>query len=388
MYKSLWARLLACLSVVVVLSLSVLPLMANAEDQLSGEPWGKSSTTFSQPIVVSDYAWVSTAELEKIIDIVMWAYRGGMFGGAYPYAIGLGYVDVMEFGQLGNTISVYTVNHAPVRNQYPSFTQSDFFDNANTAFDIDTSNALLFQATWMPSNTTQYTEFVMSATGNFIPSRIATDYQDFASYSPLIAVNKRVKPKVSGADMNAGEYTSDGQAWGYFNESNTSPSNAFRTTPNTSTAPEAFKQSLDNIRLKIAVNASVFDDGYDDGYEDGHDEGVLSGYQNGYEHGYSEGRDYGYDIGHREGYQSGYDNGHDAGYDPGYRQGYDDGYTEGKASVPPVTLDIPSIFTAMFSGVQSIFQGFDINIFGISIAGMLLGILLIVLVAFMVKKLK
>lgn len=57
--------------------------------------------------------------------------------------------------------------------------------------------------------------------------------------------------------------------------------------------------------------------------------------------------------------------------------------------VPPATyeLDIASIFDGMFNGIHNIFEGFDIELFGISIVGVLVACLVIAIVTFIVKRL-
>lgn len=57
--------------------------------------------------------------------------------------------------------------------------------------------------------------------------------------------------------------------------------------------------------------------------------------------------------------------------------------------VPPATyeLDIATIFDGMFNGVHNIFEGFDIELFGISIVGVLVACLVIAIVTFIVKRL-
>lgn len=356
MYKSLWVKMLACLTVVVMLSLSILPLMTKAED-LNGEPWGKYSTTFTPQLEINDPNWISKTELETILWIVYDAYQGGMFGGAYPYAIAL------ENSGSSKMITIYTINHSPFT-AFPSFTQEDFFENQNTVFDlarIDIENE--FSAGWMSGLPVQYTEFILSETGNFIVYQSKASFQAFTSSTSFLAINKRINPSINGTSITAEEMQAGGMNWCYFSETSTTPPIMSQTIPTDSTAPAEFTQKINSINWAIAVNASVFDDGYNDGYDDGRREG------------------------REQGFQSGYDEGYDAGFDPGYRQGYDDGYTEGVATVPPVTLDIPHIFTALFGATHDILGGFDISIFGISIVGLLVAIIVITVVSFLIKKL-
>lgn len=74
-------------------------------------------------------------------------------------------------------------------------------------------------------------------------------------------------------------------------------------------------------------------------------------------------------------------------YLQGYEAGYNNGYDEGLIDGSPTELALPSIFDAMFSGVRAIFTGIDIEIFGVSILGTLVGVLVIAIVAFVVRRL-
>lgn len=70
-----------------------------------------------------------------------------------------------------------------------------------------------------------------------------------------------------------------------------------------------------------------------------------------------------------------------------YELGYQAGYIQGLANGSPNELNIPSIFDSMFNGVRSIMSTFDIEIFGISIIGTLVAVLVIAIIAFVVRKL-
>lgn len=70
-----------------------------------------------------------------------------------------------------------------------------------------------------------------------------------------------------------------------------------------------------------------------------------------------------------------------------YELGYEAGYRQGFANGSPTELNIPSIFDSMFNGVRSIMSTFDIEIFGISIIGTLVAVLVIAIIAFVVRKL-
>lgn len=106
---------------------------------------------------------------------------------------------------------------------------------------------------------------------------------------------------------------------------------------------------------------SGYDDGYTDGYDDGASEDELAlAYQEGYEIGYLDGTDY----------------------------GYEQGYNRALIDATPNELDIERIITAIPASVRTIFDetlGFEL--FGINVAGTLLTILVVAIVAFVVRKL-
>lgn len=124
--------------------------------------------------------------------------------------------------------------------------------------------------------------------------------------------------------------------------------------------------------------------GYQDGYSKGYESGNEAGYNNGYKIGY----DYAsekigpeqYSIGHAEGYSQGYSEGFSEGYETGYRYG-----AINNPQGTPVTLNIPSIITAITSSVGSFLtSAFDIEIFGINVAGLLSVLILVAFVLIIV----
>ena len=134
--------------------------------------------------------------------------------------------------------------------------------------------------------------------------------------------------------------------------------------------------------LRLATDSSsalqgAYNSGYEAGYNTGYDDGVGEGYAIAYGDGYADGESAGRASGFEEGYTVGYTTGYDAGVTAG-------GGTGGEGAI---TLNIPSIFDSMFNGIRSILSGVDINIFGISILGMLVAFLVIAVVAFIVRKL-
>lgn len=154
--------------------------------------------------------------------------------------------------------------------------------------------------------------------------------------------------------------------------------------------------------------------GYMTGYAKGEKEGQTIGYGNGFEAGYETG----YESGLVDGYEPGYNAGNEAGYNDGYKKGYDfasakigpeqysvgyeegytvghsDGYREGFNFAmlnPPegMKLDIPAIISSITGSVGSFLTtAFDIEIFGINIAGLLSVLVLVAFVFIIVKVIK
>lgn len=96
----------------------------------------------------------------------------------------------------------------------------------------------------------------------------------------------------------------------------------------------------------------------------------------------------GYEDGERQGYLDGYKDAEDY-YNPlldiKYRQGYIAGYNEGKDTEGSAIydLDIPQIITSIPAAVQSFFgTAFDLNIFGINLAGLLTTLMVLAVVVF------
>lgn len=124
------------------------------------------------------------------------------------------------------------------------------------------------------------------------------------------------------------------------------------------------------------------------GYQDGYFKGYESGNEAGYNNGYKTGFDYAsqkigpeqYSIGHAEGYSQGHSEGFSEGYETGYRYG-----AINNPQGTPVTLNIPSIISSITSSVGSFLtSAFDIEIFGINIAGLLSVLILVAFVLIIV----
>lgn len=123
-----------------------------------------------------------------------------------------------------------------------------------------------------------------------------------------------------------------------------------------------------------------FQDGYFKGYESGNEAGYNNGYKTGYDFASQKIGPEQYSIGHAEGYSQ--------GHSEGFSEGYETGYRYGAINNPlgtPVTLNIPSIITAITSSVGSFFtSAFDIEIFGINVAGLLSVLILVAFVLIIV----
>ena len=140
--------------------------------------------------------------------------------------------------------------------------------------------------------------------------------------------------------------------------------------------------------------------GYIVGHEEGESQGRNIGFQEGYETGYSAGNQAGYDNGYKSGYDFasqkigpeqysiGHAEGYSEGHSEGFSEGYETGYRYGAINNPqgtPVTLNIPSIITSITSSVGSFFtSAFDIEIFGINVAGLLSVLILVAFVLIIV----
>lgn len=154
--------------------------------------------------------------------------------------------------------------------------------------------------------------------------------------------------------------------------------------------------------------SSIYQAGYNageiNGYLVGHKEGESLGYTLGFREGYETGYNAGNEAGYNNGYKTGYDfasqkigpeqysighaEGYSQGHSEGFSEGYETGYRYGAINNPqgtPVTLNIPSIITAISSSVGSFLtSAFDIEIFGINVAGLLSVLILVAFVLIIV----
>lgn len=148
--------------------------------------------------------------------------------------------------------------------------------------------------------------------------------------------------------------------------------------------------------------SSIYQAGYNDGeihgYMVGHQEGESQGKKIGYQDGYSKGYESGNEAGYNNGYKTGYDfasqkigpEQYSVGYEEGYTVGHSDGYREGFNFAmlnPPegIKLDIPAIISSITGSVGSFLTtAFNIEIFGINIAGLLSVLILVAFVLIIV----
>lgn len=133
--------------------------------------------------------------------------------------------------------------------------------------------------------------------------------------------------------------------------------------------------------------------GYIGGHQEGESQGKIIGYQDGYSKGYEFGNEAGYNNGYKIGfdyasqkigpeqYSIGHAEGYSEGHSEGFSEGYETGYRYGAINNPqgtPVTLNISSIITSITSSVGSFLtSAFDIEIFGINVAGLLSVLILV-----------
>lgn len=356
MNKPIWKRTAICLITIIILSVCILPLVVNADDtEKHGERWSKEAPNFS-PYYTYSIADLSNQTIRNLKNGANFAYQGGMFGGGIPIAI------IYAKDQTNNYIEIVVLSQqaTPIQN-----TMGEKEEAINTtSCIIQRGMGAGFATIIFKGDTTNYPgariiRYRICNNGDIVPmaigEQIAYAYNESGvGYAhKIIAIrtgyftNEYNDDPTNNPIENQTTLTKAYDGWyngTYYTIAETDANHWFQTgvqTPASNTMEEWTAEKA----LAYAVNATVYEDGYDEGYDDGYEEG----------------------------------------YDKGYDKGYDDGLA---IVEEPVTLNIAGIFTSMFSGVRSIFNGFNINIFGISIAGMMLAILLISIIAFIVKKIK
>ena len=125
---------------------------------------------------------------------------------------------------------------------------------------------------------------------------------------------------------------------------------------------------------------------------DTNSEDYLAGYQQGYTSGYSVGSDEVYGMGKRDGYAEGYaaaqGTSYDEGYEFGYNKGLNDGFNETTTS-ENYKSTFKSIFEGIFQAPIDFLKGaFNFEVFGLNIFKLVSFALTIVLVVWVVKRVK
>lgn len=117
-------------------------------------------------------------------------------------------------------------------------------------------------------------------------------------------------------------------------------------------------------------------------------EDYQAGYQAGYDMGHYVGYDEGYGTGKREGHEEGYALGNQDGYDEGYNKGLSDGLNETTTS-ENYKSTFKSIFESVFQAPIDFVKGaFNFEVFGLNIFKLASFALTIVLVVWVVKRVK
>lgn len=108
------------------------------------------------------------------------------------------------------------------------------------------------------------------------------------------------------------------------------------------------------------------------------------GYINGYNNGINENNDIqyneGYNNGYNEGYNVGSSNGYNNGYNEGLTIGYNNGYMEGQTSSEDNFSLLSLLSLILMYPFKVIALGMDVNIFGVNVGGLIIGLLAIGLV--------
>lgn len=105
----------------------------------------------------------------------------------------------------------------------------------------------------------------------------------------------------------------------------------------------------------------------------------TTGYSNGFIDGNADGYDTGYDLGYNEGLESQSSSHYSDGYSNGYDTGYDLGYNAGiNAQIPQQQFSLFSLLGVIFLfPFKLLALGFDIDIFGVNVGGLMIGCIII-----------
>lgn len=121
-------------------------------------------------------------------------------------------------------------------------------------------------------------------------------------------------------------------------------------------------------------------------------EDYQAGYQQGYEMGHHVGLDEGYGVGKQDGYQEGYEAAQGIFYDEGYEFGYNKGLNDG-LNETTTSENYKSTFKSIFEGIfqapiDFVKGAFNFEVFGLNIFKLVSFALTIVLVVWVVKRVK
>lgn len=124
-----------------------------------------------------------------------------------------------------------------------------------------------------------------------------------------------------------------------------------------------YNTTLNNNIQTFGTNQASYDRGFDDGFIDGVDEG------------YSDGIAQSSQVSWMEGHSAGYDEGRNVGYNVGYEDGLRDDYR------------FYDLFFSLFDAELNVFKSIvSFEIFGVNVAGFVLGLVTIGVVAFVIRK--
>lgn len=323
-------KLFACLLLICVICVTgVIPTFAYVDSE--GNPSNEGFVDNPDHFTMAT-ANHTVTNFRNIVNMIDQAYSLGLFGGAWPLAI--------RATNGGAWITVYCV---PPQNNNGYAKRSDSagwveLESGEWNFLTVADNVVSGQ---------QCIAYTLMADGSFNWSGTAS--------------------KVTGTQMIA-YWDGDNEWVNTWNQSGgISTVNSGSPIPAISTISALYRAWLESPPSTEDAYNDGYNAGRENGFTAGRTEGELVGYENGY------------DDGVLQGYQT--------GYTAGDRDGYARGYSEGELAASPTILNVPSIFDSMFEGVQSIFKAVDIEIFGISILGTLIGFLVIAIVTFTVKRL-
>lgn len=166
-------------------------------------------------------------------------------------------------------------------------------------------------------------------------------------------------------------------------------------------------QFTNYVNTIIEWNGEDYQSGYEAGYSAGQQNGYGTGYNTGYAQGKSDGYNEGYEAGFADGEaeggggyteddvndarQEGYDLGKAEGYDIGYLDGtdygYEQGYNQAVRDATPNEVDVQGLVVSVAAAAREILDtslGFEI--FGFNVAATIVSVIIVLIVAFVVKK--